>query len=163
MTDKNDLVEELNKSTQRLLGHLSSFNETEFNFHPTPHQWSAAGIAEHLLIIESKTNEALNGTIWPTEREPGSKIELFRLALQDRSQIIDAPEKVRPSGEVKDRQKMLSALQDVRTKINKSIFSADLSATAWIFLTRDWVNLPVLNGYGLLFIIARGIFCSWKN
>jgi uncharacterized damage-inducible protein DinB len=133
MRDKETLVGELNQSTHKLLGHLSAFSETEFNFHPSANQWSAGDIAEHLLMIESKMNDALNGTVLPTEREPDSKAELFRAALQNRSQAISATESVHPSAAVKHQEEILNKLHEQRNKLKDIVLNTDLSLTCMDF------------------------------
>lgn len=133
MVNKEDLIEELHQSTHKLLGHLSTFTETEFNFHPAPGKWSAADIAEHLLIIETRIQGALRGLLSPTERAPEDKLALFKPALQDRSQTIQAPDAVMPTGAIKDKKKILDALEEQRNKLTLALQTTDLDLTCMDF------------------------------
>ena len=73
MINRELLIEQLEASTTEMVEHLLRFTDQNFNIHPSEDQWSAADVAEHIVLLETKVNEALQQMV-VSERPVDQKI-----------------------------------------------------------------------------------------
>jgi hypothetical protein len=79
--DKHQLLCDLDISTSHLLRWLSNSNIEKLNLSFNDKGWSAAQIAEHLLMLEVIANIVLRGKTIATNRTPDERINLIKKAM----------------------------------------------------------------------------------
>ena len=124
----DEIIAEIDKSTARLVAHLAKFNDAQFNQKPSDQGWSAAEVTEHLLLIETRINNALGRGV-PTDRAPDKKIELMRDALRDPERKFPAPEFVIPSPTFKVCRKMVELMIMQRGILKEILQTTNLTQT----------------------------------
>src|SRR6266550_481378 len=99
---------------------------------PGPDRWSVAQVLQHLVIIEKRIGmgmtkwvaDAVAGGVGP-EGETSSILNSLDLALiADRSRRRNAPEEVRPNGEL-DAASAWTALEQTRAALRAGVLPAD--------------------------------------
>ncbi|HKP31500.1 MAG TPA: DinB family protein [Chitinophagaceae bacterium] len=124
----DEIIAEIDQSTALLVTHLAKFNDTQFNQRPADDSWSAAEVTEHLLLIETRINNALGRGV-PTDRAPDKKIELMREALRDPARKFPAPEFVVPSTAYKVCRKMAELMIMQRGILKEILQTTNLTQT----------------------------------
>ncbi|MFN2440489.1 MAG: DinB family protein [Chitinophagaceae bacterium] len=151
--DKHKLMSDLELSTLELLQYISDFRIELFNLSSEDKRWSAAQIAEHLLILEVIANKALAGKTISTNRPPDEKINLIKTAMSDMNTKRIAPEIVTPSAELKDPKQMIEEIKTQRALLKKAIGEMDMTEACVSFkhpglgtLTRyEWVYFTIFH------------------
>lgn len=128
MISKEQLVQELDGSTDELINMLSSTKEEAFNIKIAEGSWSIADVAEHLLVLETAVNFALQKT-HATERSPDLKIEPMRQGLADAEKKFNAPDFVKPTSLHKDKLQLIEDLKKQREILKQIIQTKDLTET----------------------------------
>ena len=123
-----ELITEIDQNTARLVEHLAKFSDAQFNQKPADNSWSAAEVTEHLLLIETKINNALGRGV-PTDRPPDKKIEMMREALNDPERKFPAPEFVAPSSTFKVCRKMVELIIMQRGILKEILQTTNLTQT----------------------------------
>lgn len=149
--DKNTLLSELDASSQQLLQHLSFFSADDFNQKLSDLEWSAAQIAEHLLLLEMVAIKVIAGKTIPTNRPPDQKCGVIKGSMEDMGTKYKAPEVIWPSSEPKDPQTMIAQFQVQRDQLKKMIAATDITEACMSFkhtslgtLTRlEWVYFAI--------------------
>jgi hypothetical protein len=129
MIIKEQLIQELDGSTDELINMLSFTKDEAFNNKITEDSWSIADVAEHLLILETSVNHALQKT-HATERPHDLKIEPMRQGLADEEKKFNAPDFVKPTSLHKDKIQLMEGLKKQREILKKIIQTKDLTETA---------------------------------
>jgi hypothetical protein len=128
----------MNEHTRRLLSHLESHRavlrealesvpEPLRETRPEPERWSAAEVLEHLLIIERRVAAMLANdiaTLPPLSVAPSSQPDQFTERLKDRSQRVNAPERLLPAGSL-SASEAWRQLTEARAELCRLIESAD--------------------------------------
>lgn len=125
--DKAQLLAELDASTEGLLQTLQTFDDAGFNRQPSSTEWSPAGIAEHLLILDVIANKILRTEAVPSTRPSDSKAALIRQVMEDSGTKRVAPETVLPKGGEKKVSEMVAALRLQRDALKEAIQTTNLS------------------------------------
>ena len=125
--DKAALITSLDASTDRLLQTLQTFDAASFNTQPSPAEWSPAGVAEHLLILDVIANKILRTEAVPSTRPSDSKVALIKTVMEDSGTKRVAPEPVLPKGGEKNIEEMIAALRQQRDALKDAIQTTDLS------------------------------------
>jgi hypothetical protein len=125
--DKSQLLAALDTSTESLIKQLESFDNASFNRQPSPTEWSPAGIAEHLLILDVVANKILRSEAVTSTRPSDSKVALIRQVMEDAGTKRVAPESVLPKGGEKSVSEMVAALRSQRDALKEAIQGTDLS------------------------------------
>jgi len=125
--DKEVLLSDLEKSTQSLLEQLSRFNTENFNYKPSDTEWSAAQVAEHLLILETLANKIMRGESIATNRPADSKTIMIKLAMEDINTKRPAPEMVQPSHNFKDAEQIKNQFIKQRELLKQVIDTTDIT------------------------------------
>jgi hypothetical protein len=99
---------------------------------PGPDRWSVANVLQHLLIIEKRIGAGM--TKWVADARAGgtgpeteTSSVMNSLPLQliaDRSKRRDAPEEVRPQGDI-DAESAWAALEQTRSTLRAAILAGD--------------------------------------
>lgn len=148
--DKQILLDDLDASTENLIKTVAQFDDHNFNYKPSDEEWSAAQVAEHLLILEITANKAISGETIPTNRAPDAKIALIKRAMEDGTKRT-APERVKPSNLITDPQAAIEKFKKQRSKLREAIINADLTEACVSFkhtalgtLTRwEWIYFNI--------------------
>jgi len=126
------ILTELDATTSNLQNDFLHFTNDNFNQRPSPAEWSAAHIAEHLLLIEVIAANALTGAGIPTNRVPDEKLAIIKWAMLNETKRF-APDVVNPTGGEKELQKSLEQLIQQREELKKAVIAADLSEACTSF------------------------------
>jgi hypothetical protein len=151
MTSNEQIISDLHKNTDNLLQLLLGFEADKFLMKPGEKEWSAAEVAEHLLLIERNVSKALAGKALPTERPYDQKLTVLATFLSDLEGKINAPEVVKPVAVSHNRQEMIEELKKLRQGHADLVPGMDLSETCMDFkhpmlgtLTRyEWIYFDI--------------------
>ncbi len=151
--DKQQLLSDLDISTSHLLQWLSNSNTGKLNLSPNDNGWSAAQIAEHLLMLEVIANKVLRGKTIATNRPPDEKINLIKKVMSDSNTKRIAPEIVAPSAELKDPHVLIEQIKTQRELLKKAINETDMTEACISFkhpglgtLTRfEWIYFTIFH------------------
>lgn len=114
-------------NTRELLSALSSIDDTAFSATPVDGGWSAAEIADHLLLIDKRLTMVLQGATTHVDRDPGAMISRIGTILENRTNRIDAPPAMIPSKEKKDKATLVENIRSERDKIATAMAQQDMS------------------------------------
>lgn len=106
-----DIFAAIDDKRARLEAGVAGLNEAEENFRPAPEAWSAAEIMEHLSVIEQqlvrltqtmlkRAESSVSAAAANGERKPFAPFSLDELIERSRREKYQAPETVRPQGDV---------------------------------------------------------------
>jgi hypothetical protein len=127
------LATELNASTSELMESLSRFTPETANKKVNGEEWSAAEVAEHLLILDTIANRVLRGDTIESNRPPDEKIGLIERAMQDLDTKRKAPDAVLPSGRQGNLIEIVEGLQKQRRLLLQIIETGDLNRACIAF------------------------------
>ena len=99
---------------------------------PGPDRWSVAQVLQHLVIVEKRIGmgmtkwvaDAKAGGLRPEVKTSSVLMSLDLAVIADRSRRRNAPEEVRPSGEL-DAASGLAALEQTRAALRAAVIPAD--------------------------------------
>lgn len=151
MTPNEQIISDIHTNTDALLQVLLEFPSDQFTRKPSDNAWSAAELAEHLLLIERSVTKALAGKALPTERPYDQKLELLKPAMADRERKFVVPELAKPIAVSHNRQEMIAEIKQQRQEQTALIPSLEMSETCMDFkhpmmgaLTRyEWVYFNI--------------------
>ncbi|MDQ6609764.1 MAG: DinB family protein [Bacteroidota bacterium] len=144
--NKETLLTDLDVSTKNLTNVLSQFTDETLHCNRSETEWTAAQIAEHLLLMEVIANKAIAGETITTNRPPDEKMGLIKWAMQDETKRV-APDSVIPSGQTWKPQEFIDRISHQRNKLRKAVEAVDITEACTLFkhpalgtLTRlEWV------------------------
>lgn len=151
MADHTKLIERLDASTEKFLNTLDQIPEDKFTVEPQAGGWSAAGIAEHLLITENLVNQVVAGPRAGEPRDPMEKAEEIGYKFLNFEEKMTGPQEIAPKGEITTKTQVIDQLNLARhalkdqlkgedTQIPCTSFShalfGELSAAEWA-----WFNM----------------------
>jgi hypothetical protein len=128
MINRELLTEQLEESTTELVQHLLRFTDENFNIHPSEDQWSAADVAEHIVLLETKVNEALQQMV-VSERPVDQKIAPIKKGLENHERRFAAPLFIHPTKGEKERDELIKRFKEQRLILQSIIRVADLEMT----------------------------------
>jgi hypothetical protein len=124
--NKENILADLQKNTQELVKSLERFSNEQFNQKPSAEQWSAANVAEHLLLIDRRINAGLvEGS--PATRQADLKLAPIKERLGNREVKLTAPEFIKPTEGLKDKEVMIRQIKEEREKMSNTIRALDPS------------------------------------
>lgn len=128
-----DILSQMTATANKLLQTISSFPSEKFNTIPFEGSWTAAQVSDHILKFVSGVQEMLYTSIKPTMRQPDEKAEAIKAMFLNFDTKMKSPEFVLPENSVIEKEKILTALENITTKITEAIETLDLSATCTVF------------------------------
>ncbi len=128
MINRELLIEQLEASTTEMVEHLLWFTDQNFNIHPSADQWSAADVAEHIVLLETKVNEALQQMV-VSERPVDQKIAPIKKGLENHERRFAAPLFIHPTKGEKERDELIKLFKEQRLILQSIIRTADLEQT----------------------------------
>lgn len=99
---KEEILDGLKETTERLIATLYSFSKEEFNQVPFEGSWTAGQVAEHLYKGERNAITMINGNTEPTQRDPFEKVRILRSVFLDYETKRKSPAFILPTNEEKD-------------------------------------------------------------
>ena len=124
---KNELILRLQTTTEELLGLISNMDDDTFNRKPENGGWSAAEVAEHLLIFDKRLNLVLESAVHPTDRDITANVAIFTPRVTNREAKLEAPPFLIPSGDRKSVPEITAKIRAERARIISKITESDLS------------------------------------
>ena len=122
--DKQALTNDLNASFKEWQEAIERFDETTFKAVPPDGGWSAAQIAEHLIVTEAAAVQALAGNTVANNRDAAAKVALIEAVMKDGTKRV-APVQVMPQGRVAAPLQAVELLNRQRQKLMEQINAAD--------------------------------------
>lgn len=150
--DRTDLLRLLDDERAALLAGIAQVPVALREQRPMADAWSVAEVVEHLAHVERGIAKliALRGREQPPPGQAAATpLDAPRIArLRNRTERIEAPERIRPSGTV-GAAEALRALEEARTKLREAVIAADSAsldacthahAVLGVLTLRDWVR-----------------------
>jgi hypothetical protein len=128
-----DILTEMTETINKLLQTISSFPEEKFNTVPFNGSWTAAQVSDHILKSVSGVQKMLYTNTKPTTRQADEKVEAIKSMFLDFNTKMKSPEFVLPENTPIEKEKILNAWEDTKTKLITAIKTLDLSATCTVF------------------------------
>jgi hypothetical protein len=108
--ERDELIDLLNRSQKEFLDAVESVSDGQWTFKAGPDRWSIGEVAEHLVLAEAGLfAAATNSLTVPADDKwtaTVSKTDLLRRALPNRTTKVDAPQEIRPRGDMTRAQVM---------------------------------------------------------
>jgi hypothetical protein len=133
MSMTNNILIEMTETTNNLLQTISSFPAEKFNTIPFEGSWTAAQVSDHILKSVSGVLELLFSNTKPTTRQPDEKVEAIKSMFLDFTTKMKSPEFVLPENSPIEKEKILNAWANTKTKLIDAIKTLDLPATCTVF------------------------------
>lgn len=116
-------------TANELLAVVSSFREEDINKIPFEGSWTAGQVGEHIYKSLSAILHSIQGSVKPTERDPGEKIKAIENVFLDFSIKFTSPDFIKPSELPHDKKLLLRCLTLITADVSSQITSQDLSVT----------------------------------
>ncbi len=116
---QNEISEEFKKTSTKLIQHLSSLTDEQFNKVPFEGSWTAAQIGEH-LHKSYNVADLLYGPVKTTERDPAQKVKSIKEALLNFNTKMISPDFIQPENKEYDKNIMVNALKESIYKITNA-------------------------------------------
>jgi hypothetical protein len=114
------LIDHLSTSRDAFLAELHGLSPVQWSFKPAPDRWSIFEVTEHVASVELGVNRLLTRQLFAEPATPEQKAqargkdELVVAALKDRTNRMDAPESVRPTGRWPTPAEAIASFEDSR-------------------------------------------------
>jgi DinB superfamily len=141
-TSVAQIIEEIDRTRERLYQRVESLTEEQLNARPSPNAWTATEIVEHLALIEDRLLRMMTMMLTKAEsagaRSADTPVEIKPFSLdryieRARGEKYIAPEAVRPSGNASladSLAKMRRSREDLRA-LRPRIEATDLSTVTY--------------------------------
>jgi len=106
-----ELFRLLNDTTAKFFQLVASFGKEEINAKPQAGSWSAAQVAEHVMLSNRDVTIQLLKAGKTCDREPDAGIEKIRSIFLNFDKKLNSPDFILPTKEMYDRQQLISALK----------------------------------------------------
>jgi len=108
--ERAELIDLLNKSEKEFLDAVDSVSDAQWTFKAGPDRWSIGEVAEHLVLAEAGLfTTATKSVAAPADDNwtaTVGKTEMLKRALPNRTTKVDAPQEIRPRGDLTRAQVM---------------------------------------------------------
>ncbi len=120
--EREAAVKNLEETRRAFLASIQGMSDAQFRYKPSPERWSAAEVAEHIVITEERlfgmVTEKMMRT--PTDKDLLAQVQhddnRIMQAVTDRSQRVKAPEMLQPTGRFPTLEAVTTAFGQVRDK-----------------------------------------------
>lgn len=127
MLNKYKVVTEIDNINEKMFELFRKFDDSNFNKKEYQVGWSAGDLAEHLLLLDKKMIQILDGEKEPTKRDPEEKIEWLKSVFLNIENKRTAPEHLTPSNVDKDFKEILTELTQTRQELINIAGTRDLT------------------------------------
>lgn len=149
----NELVKELDQTTQELLDAIDRFTPEQFNQVPYEGSWTAGQVAEHVYKAEQGLPGVWKGNKEATQRASDEKVGPINQILLNFDSKLQSPDFILPTSEPKDKDNYYHLHKSNRETIHEMAKTLDLDSTYTDFALP---GLGTLTGKeGLAFMIAH--------
>jgi len=108
--ERAELIDLLNKSEREFLDAVESVSDAQWTFKAAPDRWSIGEVAEHLVLAEAGLfTTATKSVAAPADDKWTAtlgKTDRLKRALPNRTTKVDAPQEIRPRGDLTRAQVM---------------------------------------------------------
>jgi len=108
--ERAELIDLLNKSEKEFLDAVESVSNAQWTFKAGPDRWSIGEVAEHLVLAEgglfATATRSLDAPADEKWTATIGKTDLLKRALPNRTTRVDAPQEIRPRGDMTRAQVM---------------------------------------------------------
>ncbi|MBT1703785.1 DinB family protein [Chryseosolibacter indicus] len=108
---------------------LNMFEEEQLFMSPQPGSWSAAEVAEHVVLSDQGMYRFITGNSVPTKRKPDAHVNEIREMFLDFSFKMNSPEFIIPKGIFTSKKEIDGNLGEIVAMLTKQIGSIDLTQT----------------------------------
>lgn len=155
-TEREILVEQLRASAAEFERALAEFGPDDWEWSPGAEQWSAAEIAEHVVLTESAIVRLLRGRLLKSPEVEGAGMPdaFLEARIEDRSRKGAAPSGLRPSSAYRSSG---AALEEFRRRREQTLEYAGSTSDP---LRRHRMPHPMLgamDGYQWLLFLAAHV------
>ncbi|NIR45472.1 MAG: DinB family protein [Gemmatimonadetes bacterium] len=146
--ERQALLASLEKTDAQLVQVVESLTPEAWAFKPAEDRWSVAEVAEHILLAEQLFKQVIKGPLIES-RPPddmstaGSRSDEIRNLMLDRSQKLQAPDPLRPTGRWPTRAEFLAAWQPERAATLEWVETTDADLHGHAY---ELPPLGVMNG-----------------
>ena len=137
----NTIAKEANENLTGLIQLVENFKPDQINVVPFEGSWTAGQLAQHMVMANSGFADILNGPVKETERKPDEMVLRIKDDFLNFNIKMTTPGFIRPEARAYDKNELVSALQNIRERIDEATGTLDLTKTCLAF------ELPV---YGYL-------------
>jgi uncharacterized damage-inducible protein DinB len=148
--DKNEGLAQLERTRNGVLEATKGLSEAQWKFKPAPDRWSVAEVVEHIAVVEdfllkNTSEKVMQAPAGKPDRDYKSTDKFVLTAVSDRSQKVQAPEPVVPTGRwthrealeqfLKARQRTVDFLKStagLRDHVVDSPLGRPLDAYQWL-------------------------------
>jgi hypothetical protein len=131
---KNELLKELQQTSDDLFSLLDSFTREQFNKVPFPGSWTAGQVASHLSMSETGVAAVLFGQVRPTmERPVDQHVAGLRETFLNFDIKMQSPDSIIPRADSYEPEALTSAFRRSREKLKTAIEQLDLTETLMDF------------------------------
>ncbi|HXI00964.1 MAG TPA: DinB family protein [Sphingobacteriaceae bacterium] len=123
---REEVLNEFEKIEKELMQILSSFTDTQFNTVPFEGSWTAARVAQHLLLASSSAL-ILRGPVKKTDRAPDAGIKKLKSIFLDFTTQLKSPGFIIPEDKIYDKNSLLTALEETAAELTEIIKTTDLT------------------------------------
>jgi hypothetical protein len=129
----NATVMEANQTFNKLGELLSSIDESKINKIPFEGSWTAAQVAQHVILSAGGFVELLNGPVRDTDRDPEAYVDNLRSTFLNYDIKMQSPAFVIPETREYEKEVLMSTLGNIREGLLQSIVSLDTTKTCTAF------------------------------
>ncbi|SDW45931.1 DinB superfamily protein [Hydrobacter penzbergensis] len=122
----NDLSGALSKNTTQLMKAITPFSYEAFNCRPPEGGWTAGEVTEHLLLLDIRLTDLLQGPTAPLDRPPIDHTRRFA-GLSDQTRKFNAPAFILPTETAKDAGAMADRILNQRRLIVQMSLKQDMN------------------------------------
>ena len=137
----NEIQAKIDNTMAELIQVFSSIDQEQINIIPFEGSWTAAQLAQHMIMSNSGFAEMINGPVKETQRKPGELVEKIKSDFLDFTTKMKSPDFIKPPMAHYKKEDLLNSLKNIKQSIHHAIETVDLTKTCLAF------ELP---GYGFL-------------
>ena len=130
---KHQLQLQIKETFEELSHIVSSFNEDQINIVPFEGSWTAGQVTEHILMSASGFEQMMNGPVADTDRAPDEFADKLKVTFLDFTVKMQSPDFVLPADKKYEKKELITRIEDLPEKINRSIQTLDLAKTCLAF------------------------------
>jgi len=137
--ERQSILDQYQASHERMMALLEKLTPAQWQFRPGSGRWSIAECLEHVAAVEARVvgniHKQLAGPPGDPEKlkETAGKDEMLAKLIPDRSNRVEAPEPVRPTGRWPEVSELLAHYQATRASTIRFVQETadDLRSRSW--------------------------------
>ena len=155
--ERTAAIDEMEKSRKAFLAAIDGLSDAQYRFKPAPDRWSVAEVAEHIAVSEESLLGMVKERVLKTPATPELLAQVNRdnnlllSRVQDRSNKVQAPEMLRPSGRFPTVDAVKAAFSQSRDKSVEFVKAAPENLHAY---AAPHPVLKALDGYQWLLLLS---------